>query len=69
MNYTNKKIMEIVRSNIERMGSLSINEIIEIIRSHYDFDVQELIEAELRREARRIIDSIRDTQDESIYEI
>jgi len=69
MNDKNKEVTEIVKSNLERMGSLSLNEIVEIIRPYYDFDVQGLIEAELRREARRIIDSIKDSQDERIYEI
>ena len=69
MNDKNKEVTEIVKSNLERMGSLSLNEIVEIIRPHCDFDVDTLIEAELRREARRVIDSIKDTQDERIYEI
>ena len=69
MNNLNNKIKQIVQSNLERMGTLSINEIIEIIRPHYVFDVQKLIEAELRREARRIIRSFRDVNGNMIYRL
>ena len=67
MDDIDKKIKEIVKSNLERMGSLSINEIIEIIRPYYEYDIHQLVEMEMRRAALRIVGCIRDTKDERIY--
>ena len=69
MNKTNTALSVIVKSNFERMGSLSLDEVIEIIRPHYEFDVHKLIEAELRRETRRIIGSIKDANGKRVYYI
>ena len=67
MNTSNREMKQIVKSNLERMGSLSLDEITEIIRPHCDFNVHRLIEAELRREARRIIGSFMDANGAKIY--
>ena len=61
------RIKEIVRSNLERMGTADINEIIEILRPHYDFNVSRLIERELRTRARRVMGSFRDECGVRIY--
>jgi DNA topoisomerase VI subunit B len=42
-------IKKIVKSNFERMGNLTIDELIEVIRPHYKFDRNKLVESELRR--------------------
>ena len=67
MNKSNRKLKEIVQLNLGYMGSLSLDETIEIIRPHCEFNVHKLIEAELRREARRIIGSFKDTDGNKIY--
>ena len=61
------QIKEIVRANLERMGTADIDEIIEIIRPHYEFDYEKLAERELRNKARRVMGSFKDDKNVRVY--
>jgi hypothetical protein len=60
-------IKEIVKSNIDRMGNLTVDELIELLRPHYIFDKNKLVELELRRKVYGIMGSFKDENGARIY--
>lgn len=54
------KAKEMIYQKIHEAGEMSRDEIVELIRPHYDFDKQIAKEQALRRKAQQIMTSIRD---------
>lgn len=61
------KVKEIVAENLSRMDKVKLEYIIDVIRPFYSFTKQDLIDKELKRKARYIMGSFRDSAGVSTY--
>ena len=60
--YLDKRAKEIILDRMRMQGEMTTAEIMDMIRPHYYFDAQEAREQGIRRQANRLVKSLRDEQ-------
>lgn len=58
--YLDRRAKEVILSQMRERGEMTTAEIMDLIRPHYFFDAQEAREQGIRRQANRLVKSLRD---------
>lgn len=58
--YLEKRAKDVIIDRMRELGEMTVDEVMDLIRPHYLFDAQEAREQGIRRQANRLVRSMRD---------